>query len=136
MTDFKIPKGAYQSLFRSVSLPSTNKDEKLYFVRPSLEPYCQTFYGAHLFRFWLIAGTVDSIPMTYKVRYAGTGDYFEVLPSTSNGNYDIAETNCTAWRCLTVSKRFDGKKYEPFRCVEKTVREDQTEVEREIDCHR
>ena len=136
MADLKIPKGAYQSLFRSVLLPNTNNEEELYFVRPALEPYCQTFYGAHLFRFWLIAGAKDATPKTYKVRYAGRGDDFEVLPSTSNGKYDIAETNCTAWRCLTVFMKFDGEKYVPFHCIEKIDRENEGEVEMEVQCSR
>jgi hypothetical protein len=136
MADLKIPKGAYRSLFRSVSLPNTNNDEELYFLRPALEPYCHTFYGAHLFRFWLIAGDKRATPETYKVRYAGAGDDFQVLPSTSNGNYHIAETNCSGWRCLTVFMKFDGEKYVPFRCIEKTDRENGSEVEREVQCSR
>jgi len=136
MADMKIRKGAFQRLFRSVALPIMNNGEELYFVRPALKPYCHTFYGAHLFRFWLITGDKGATPKTYKVRYAGAGDNFQVLPSTSNGNYDIAETNCSAWRCLTVFMKFDGEKYVPFRCIEKTDRENGGEVEREVQCSR
>lgn len=136
MADLKIPKGACRQLFRAVALPGTNSSEEVYFVRPALEPYCHTFYGAHVFRFWLIAGARDATPKTYKVRYAGVGDNFEVLPSTTNGSYDIEVTNCTAWRCLTVSMKFDGKKYVPSRCVETTSRGDQGEAVREVDCGR
>jgi hypothetical protein len=136
MADMKIRKGDFRQLFRSVALPIMNIGEEVYFVRPALKPYCHTFYGAHLFRFWLIARDKDATRKTYKVRYTGRGDDFQVLPSTSNGNYDIAETNCTAWRCLTVFKKFDGEKYVPFRCIEKTDRENGAEVEREVECSR
>jgi hypothetical protein len=136
MADMKIRKGDFRLLFRSVALPSMNNAEEVYFVRPALKPYCHTFYGAHLFRFWLIAGDKGATRKTYKVRYAGAADDFEVFPSTSNGNYDIAKTDCTAWKCLTVFMKFDGEKYVPFRCIEKTDRENGVEVEREVECSR
>jgi hypothetical protein len=132
----KIRKAAVLRFFRSVALPNVNSGEEFYFVRPALKRYCHTFYGAHLFRFWLIAGGKGATPKTYKVRYAGAGDDFQVLSSISNGSYDIAETNCTAWRCLTVFMRFDGEQYLPFRCIEKTGRENGGEVEREVPCSR
>jgi hypothetical protein len=136
MADLKIRKGAFRRLFRSVALPVMKNGEELYFVRPALKPYCNAFYGAHVFRFWLIAGDKGATPKTYKVRYAGAADDFQVLPSTGNGSCDIAETNCTAWRCLTVFMKFDGEKYAPFRCIEKTDQENGGEIEREVPCSR
>jgi hypothetical protein len=136
MADKKIRKGVYERLFRSVALPSLIKGETLYFVRPALEPYCHTFYGAHLFRYWLIVENERKTSKIYKVRYAGVADEFEVFSSASNCSYDIAETNCNAVSCSTVVMKFNGKQYEPFRCSEKSIRNDSSELEKSVPCNR
>lgn len=123
MAEKKVRKGSYERLFRSVALPGLTKGETLYFVRPALEPYCQTFYGAHLFRYWLVAVNERGTSKIYSVRHAGVADAFEVLSSAVNGSYDITETNCNAVRCGTVVMKFDGKRYVPFRCSERSAGE-------------
>lgn len=125
-------KHAYSKLFKAVSLPAPKPGTQLYFVRPTLQPYCQTFYGAHLFRFWLVSQSKQQ----FTVDYAGIGDAFEVLPSQTNGHYDISETNCNASSCGTVEMKCGKSGYKPSRCSETRFREDGTEVKTVVKCWR
>lgn len=127
-----LKKNAYPRLFKAVSLPAPKPGTQLYFVRPALQPYCQTFYGAHLFRFWLVSQTQQQ----FTVDYAGVGDAFEVLPSQTNGHYDISETNCTASRCSTVEMKYGKNGYKPNRCSETHFRKDGTELKTVVKCWR
>jgi hypothetical protein len=136
MADEKIQKGAYERLFRSAALPSLTKGETLYFVRPALEPFCRAFYGAHLFRYWLIVENEQKTSKTYKIRYAGVADEFEVFSSSSSGSYDIAETNCNAVNCGTVVMKFNGQRYMSFKCSEKIIQVDGGGLEKAVPCNR
>lgn len=129
-SELGLKKNAYPKLFKAVSLPAPKPGTQLYFVRPALQPYCQTFYGAHLFRFWLVSQTQQQ----FVVDYAGAGDAFEVLPSQTNGHYDISETNCTASSCGTVEMQYGKNGYKPSRCSETHYREDGTEVKKAVKC--
>lgn len=127
-----LKKNAYPKLFKAVSLPAPKPGTQLYFVRPALEPYCHTFYGAHLFRFWLVSQTQQQ----FTVDYAGIGDAFEVLPSQTNGHYDISETNCNASSCGTAEMKYGKKGYKPSRCSGTHFREDGTELKTVVKCWR
>lgn len=127
-----LKKNAYPKLFKALALPAPKPRTQLYFVRPALEPYCHTFYGTHLFRFWLVSQSKQQ----FTVDYAGIGDAFEVLPSQTNGHYDISETNCTASRCSTVEMKYGKNGYKPSRCSETHFREDGTELKTVVKCWR
>lgn len=120
MLEAHIPRRRRPSLFLWTALPRTGAPERVYFMRPAHKPYCFTFYGAHLFRFWLMVERPGRSGQRYQVRYAGVGDFFEVLPSLSHGRHDITETNCTASRCGTRWYRFDGERYRAYRCAEES----------------
>lgn len=105
-----------RSLFRSVALPRLSTTERIHFLRPALQPYCFTFYGAHLFRYWLIAEREQAGTKHYAVLWSGIGDAFEVLPAISHGQYSIRETNCTATACRTRELRFNGQAYSDAHC--------------------
>jgi hypothetical protein len=134
MVDLHIRPGAYEKLFRTVALPELVTGEELYFVRPAHKPYCFTFYGAHLFRYWLLSVKTEPQGKAYKIRFVGVGDEFQVLRSASHGNYDIAETNCTASSCFTVTLRHDGVKYVPLRCSERRFAGDGKDIETPVAC--
>lgn len=127
-----LKKNAYPKLFQAVLLPAPKPGTQLYFVRPALQPYCQTFYGAHLFRFWLVSQTQQQ----FTVDYAGVGDAFEVLPSQTNDHYDISETNCNASSCSTVEMKYGKNGYKPSRCSETHFRNDGTELKTVVKCWR
>ena len=121
-------------LFRSVELPRLTPNERIYFLRPALTPYCFTFYGAHVFRYWLIAESGASKPKSFSVLWAGGGDSFEVMKSVMNGRYDIAETNCTASTCRTHQMRFNGRAYADDRCTQTGVDRKGRETVRDGPC--
>ncbi len=114
-TDNK-PASADVQYFETIMLPQLRADERVHFVRPALTPRCLAFYGAHLFRYWLIVEKTGPNGPVYSVRYAGSADNAAILPSVSHKAHDIKETNCTAVDCFTAHLRFDGKRYTPFRC--------------------
>ena len=114
MRDLNIPQGAYDRLFRVVTLPRLRNGQQWYFVRPALNPYCQTFYGGSGFRHWLVSLSESA----YQVRYTGMGNTFKVLNTLSNGYYDIASSNCTTAECFTTTMKYVGNRYAPFQCSE------------------
>lgn len=114
MRDLNIPQGAYERLFRVVTLPRLRNGQQWYFVRPALNPYCQTFYGANGFRHWLVSLTGNA----YQVRHTGLSSTFRVLNTQSNGYYDIASSTCTAAECFTTTMKYVGNRYAPFQCSE------------------
>jgi hypothetical protein len=112
--------------------------ERVYFLRPAARENpaesCFVFYGAHLFRYWLIVENELTIPKQYSVRLAGDGDEFSVLSTSAKGNFDIAQTGCTARGCDTTISRFDGSRYQPVRCRRMTFLESGKQVEQRVKC--
>lgn len=120
-------------LFRSVALPPLMRGERLHFLRPALDPYCHTFYGAHLFRYWLVAERNAGEPR-FAIEFAGGGDAFEVLPETHGGHYELSMTNCFGGGCLTAWLRHDGHQYANHRCSELRVNDQGQEIEQDYPC--
>lgn len=132
LKELKLKRSQRHLLFRAVHLSTSKNSEVLYFVRPSLEPYCGTFYGAHLFRYWLILETAPSI---YRILYAGAGDSFEVMSSRHGGYFDIQQTNCWAGGCRSATLQYNGKEYIASSCTEVTFNEDGSESStRDVPC--
>lgn len=121
-------------LFRTVQLPSMSGKEEIYFVRPSLKPYCHTFYGAHLFRYWIVKRNEDRRQSSYAVRYAGTADTVELISSQHYGYPNINETNCWAVGCGTATLQYDGIKYIAVKCIETTSSKDVKESTKRVPC--
>jgi len=117
--DLKINKNEYNKLFRSVVLPKLTPKQRIYFLRPALQPYCDVFYGAHLFRYWLVVEEVNKNKKSYEIRFSGGGDEFKVLKSLHNRNYDISTTSCNARLCESIWWQFDNDRYTPHRCVKR-----------------
>ncbi|WP_020560107.1 hypothetical protein [Thiofilum flexile] len=114
MRDLNIPQGAYERLLRMVTLPRLSNGQQWYFIRPALNPYCQTFYGNNGFRYWLVS-LADG---AYQIRYSGQGSTFRVLNTISNGYYDIAASSCNSAECFTTTMKYVGERYTPFQCSE------------------
>lgn len=123
-----------RSLFSSVALPRLNATERVHFLRPALQPYCFTFYGAHLFRYWLIVEREQAGAKHYAVLWSGIGDAFEVLPAITYGQYAIRETNCTATACRTRQLRFNGQAYSDARCTRTAFDKSGKEITRDEPC--
>ena len=131
-----LKKKDHHKLFRSVKVKKCPDGKELFFVRPALEPYCMAFYGAHLFRYWLVTVQKEAGKEKTRILFANGGDAFEILPEETMGYYDIATTGCTARDCGTANWKFDGKKYVAFRCILKEYSmENYDMVEKIVDCH-
>ena len=135
LKEFHINKSRRHTLFKAVILPRLKQSETVYFVRPALEPYCFTFYGAHVFRYWLITENNDTSKKSYRILYAGIGDYFEVLQSKHSGYFDIMEKNCTAIRCVDSTMHYNGREYKPYSCKEiGYINEGRDSIEKQVPC--
>jgi len=131
-----LKENEYHKLFRSVKVRIWQDGKELFFVRPAIEPYCMAFYGAHLFRYWLVTVQIEAGKQKTRVLYAGGGDTFDILPVETLGYNDIVATGCTARGCSTAEVKFDGSKYVAFKCIMKTFSSESDDMEEKIvNCH-
>jgi len=114
MTKLRLSQGDYAQILRFVALPRLRTGEQWYFVRPALNPYCESLYDAKGFRHWLLAGAGNN----YQVRHTGVSNQFRVLNTQTNGSYDIASSTCNQAECLNIAMKYSGANYTPFRCTE------------------
>jgi hypothetical protein len=134
LREVKTEKNESRKFFRAVPLPKSSGTGLLYFVRPALKPYCQSFYGAHLFRYWIVLETGNRSSKSYDVRYAGVADSVDVLSSRHQGYPDIIETNCWAVGCGSATLQYDGAKYVATDCRETTSSVDGKEITKGVSC--
>lgn len=113
--DLKLRRGDYASLFRMVRVRSTDVTT-LYFVRPALKPYCDVLYGAHLFRYFLVADLPQDGRDRYRLVFANGGDFFSVEPHVSHDLNDIMTGGCDAANCWVAHWTFNGASYVSKRC--------------------
>lgn len=92
---------------RAIQLNSDGTTD--YFVRPALRPYCGAFYGAHLFRYWLVTGHRQHNKITYQIVFKSGGDEARVLTRKTNGYHDLELIGHTAFTANVNTWRFDGK---------------------------
>lgn len=110
------PKSA-ATLFTAKALHLNSDGVVDYFVRPALAPYCHVFYGAHLFRYWLVTSHRKHGKVTYKIAFKSGGDEARVLPSMTNGYHDLELMGHTAVVAQTSIWRFNGKEYRQAGCT-------------------
>ena len=121
------------TLFRAVMLQKINQNENLYFVRPDLEPYCHAFYGAHVFRSWLLFEKEKK----YKILHRGDRDVFQVLRKKHHGYYDVTIENWTEFNSIVYRYHYSGKEYRPAICKEVIfTNKEGYAVEKKISCNR
>lgn len=95
-----------------------------YFVRPSLNPYCNAFYGAHLFRYWLITRHTRNGKSFYRLVFKNGGDGVSILASKTNNYHDLLIAGHNAVVEFIVMLSFNGKEYEEKGCVKNTFTEE------------
>ncbi len=105
----------YASLLRAVRI-SGGAGHALWFVRPSLNPYCQVLYGAHLFQYFLVDEQPSASRSFYRLVYQNGGDSFDIYGQKSHGLNDIGSTGCVAIECRSSRMSFDGRQYQPVQC--------------------
>lgn len=87
-----------------------------YFVRPASAPYCSAFYGAHLFRYWLITSHSGPHGPAYQIVLHNGSDEFRVLAASSHHYRDLQVISHNAVEIYTSIWRFDGHAYQPRSC--------------------
>ena len=105
----------YAALLRAVRIDA-GPGRKLWFVRPTLKPYCFALYGAHLFRYFWIEEQLSSSLPHYRLLFKNGGDIFAVYRQQSHGLNDIEATGCIVSECRSARMAFDGREYRPIRC--------------------
>lgn len=124
VTDKKQPQHQF---FLKKKLPSLEEGKAVYFVRPSVKPYCGAFYGAHIFQFWLVS-------QKNKVLYSGGADSVTIFKTTHNGMYDIEVMHGGGWGISETKLEFDGHKYKPLVCKETRFDNKGREVTKRVNC--
>lgn len=102
--------------FVSVQLPPIDGQLPLYFVRPTLEPFCLTFYGAHTFSYWLVQQQPTALGPVFKVVDFDSGDFVHVLPTHHGGIYDLERGLCTAVQCTYATQQRQGDSFRLVNC--------------------
>jgi hypothetical protein len=72
------------TLYFSAVKVNLQKDAVTYIVYPS--KYCATFFGAHAISYWLLRENKNN---TFSILYAGRSDGIKILPTVTNGYYEI-----------------------------------------------
>ena len=128
-----LKRADYASLLRAVKI-DTAAGNKLWFVRPALEPYCFALYGAHLFRYFWIEQQGSASSWRYRLLFQNGGDVFNVYPQQSHGLNDIEATGCIVSECRSARMAFDGRTYRTVKCSRTTWEEGGREVTKERRC--
>jgi hypothetical protein len=124
MQEKNVKKGKEAALFSVAEVNLANDAQKAYFVRPALKPYCSAFYGAHLFRYWIVTATVKGKHATYRTRFKNGGDGVGVLPTSTHGLRDLLIYDHTARSQFWTTLVFDGHEYKQANCERKDSQDD------------
>lgn len=111
-------------LFSVAEIHAVSDTMKVFFVRPTLKPYCLAFYGAHLFRYWFVASPQSAKNHKYEILFKGGGDGVGVLPTKTNGVADIVAYGHTAVSQFWTKLEFDGREFKEKGCERKDFQED------------
>ena len=120
--------------FVSVPLPPIDGQPQLHFVRPALEPFCMTFYGAHTFNYWLVQQHGAASAAVFRVVDFDTGDFVHVLPTHHGGIYDLERGLCTALQCTYVTQQRQGESFALVNCRREHFADGQRVSRELLDC--
>jgi hypothetical protein len=127
VADQGLKRADYASLLRAVRI-SAGAGHTLWFVRPSLEPYCEALYGAHLFRYFLVDEQPSASRSFYRVVYQNGSDSFAIYRQQNHGLNDIEATGCIAIECRSARMSFDGREYRTVQCSRTMWKDNRQEV--------
>ncbi len=122
----------YAFLLRAVRVPA-RPGHILWFVRPTLKPYCFGLYGAHLFRYFLIEEQPEATPH-FRLLFHNGGDFFRIYRQQSHGLNDIEATGCIVSECSSARMSFDGREYRTVKCSVTTWDKRRREVTKSRRC--
>lgn len=115
----RLRRGDYAALLRTVRIRNS-AGRTLWFVRPTLDPFCSVLYGAHLFRYFLFEQLSPPPQARYRLVFYNGGDSFSVYRRVSHGLNDIEPEGCIATGCRSARLSFNGHEWRPIRCMRRT----------------
>lgn len=124
MQENGLKTGQEASLFSVAEINAAHDARKVFFVRPTLKPYCFAFYGAHLFRYWFVTSSHPAKNHKYDILFRGGGDGVGVLSTRTNGVADLVTYGHTAVSQFRVTLAFDGREFKEKGCERIDVQED------------
>lgn len=124
MQENGIMDGQEAALFSVAEVPEVRGSMKVFFVRPTLRPYCFVFYGAHLFRYWFVKSSQPARNHNFKILFKGGGDGVGVLPTRTNGVADLITLGHTAVSQFWITHAFDGREFREKGCERKDFQDD------------
>ena len=104
----------YRQFLVTRPAPLSTGQEKYFLVRPTADPNCHAFYGAHVFTFWI----VDS---RQRIVFSATADEFTVLKTSHKGMRDLLVSQCHGGYCYRSTLAFDAHSYQAMSCATVTI---------------
>jgi hypothetical protein len=123
MAENNLKYGDEGKLFAVVKLSLNDDLYPDFFIRPTLQPYCQTFYGAHLFRYWFVTSKEVNGKNEHNMAFWSGGDGVKVLSSITNGYHDIQVLSHTAVELYTSTLKYNGTQYVESDCFVETFQD-------------
>ena len=79
-------------------------------MRPPDKPFHPPFYGAHIFRFWIVDAKGHIV-------FAAGADGFAMLTSSHEGMHDLRVSQCHGGACYATTEVFSHGKYKDAGCA-------------------
>jgi hypothetical protein len=108
----------FHQFFRKAAINLSTKGDRHYFVRPATDPYYSPFYGAHIFRFWIVTAQG-------KLLFTAAADGFSVLPNISNNMNDLMISQCYGGYCYDTTMTYSHGQYRNQSCQKTPIETDE-----------
>lgn len=103
----------YRQFFAIKKINLSEANETYTFIRPRSEIY-STFYGAHIFRFWIL-------DKNSKIIFADAADTFSVSSGKYHGMSILISSSCYRGYCFETTYVFSKGKYSPSSCLARSM---------------
>ena len=131
LAEKRLGRSDYAALLTAIPVKAGG-DRTLWFVRPALEPYCHSLYGAHIYRYFLVEQKIGVSRL--RLLYADGGDEFSIYRRQSHGLNDIEASGCIVDGCRTARMAWNGRRYRPTLCTRNFFTGDGKEIVKRRRC--
>ena len=104
----------YRQFFRARKIALATSGRAAVFVRPASEPYYMPFYGAHIFRFWVVDAAGH-------VLLSSAADEVALLDAVHGGMRDLRVSQCRGGACYDTTEIFEHGQYRNGRCATRSI---------------
>ena len=104
----------YRQFFRARKIDLATTGRAAVFVRPASEPYYMPFYGAHIFRFWVVDAAGH-------VLLSSAADEVALLDSVHGGMRDLRVSQCRGGVCYDTTELFEHGQYRNGSCATRSI---------------